>query len=324
MRLIPLYCLVYLSLTTTTAFADSGASFVPQTYAFKSQNQSLQMSYLDAAPEVSNGDTVLLLHGKNFCAAYWQGTMRTLLDAGYRVVAPEQIGFCSSSLPRGYEYSFHQLADNTRGLLDSLDLDRVIVLGHSMGGMLATRFALMYPQRVDQLLLLDPIGLEDWKALGVPYQTVDTWYAAQRKIDFESIKRYQLASYYDGQWTPDYERWARQLAALYSGPHADDIAWSQALTYDMVYTQPVVYEFDQLQMPTVLMIGLRDRTALGKNLVSEAQAKSLGDYPQLGPRIVARIPDAKLVEFEGLGHLPHIEAPQRFYEALLNALGPSS
>ena len=44
MRLIPLYCLVYLSLTTTTAFADSGASFVPQTYAFKSETQYLQMS----------------------------------------------------------------------------------------------------------------------------------------------------------------------------------------------------------------------------------------------------------------------------------------
>ncbi|WP_250666705.1 alpha/beta fold hydrolase, partial [Escherichia coli] len=49
------------------------------------------------------------------------------------------------------------------------------VIGHSTGGMLATRYALMWPQQVEQLVMVNPIGLEDWKARGVPHITVDQW-----------------------------------------------------------------------------------------------------------------------------------------------------
>lgn len=294
-------------------------------HEFDSQQQRLRMAYVDQRAAEPNGKTVLLLHGKNFCAAYWEGTMQRLRAAGYRVIAPEQIGFCHSSLPRRYQYSFQQLALNTSRLLDGLGVERVTVLGHSMGGMLAMRFALMYPHRVEQLLLLDPIGLEDWKALGVPYKSIDRNYAEQLKLDYQKIKQYQLKSYYDGQWTPRYERWARQLAELYSGPRGDDVAWSQALTYDMVYTQPVIHEIEGLKVPTVLMIGTRDRTALGRDVVAgDLVARRLGDYPELGRRAVARLPQARLVAFEGLGHLPHIEDPQRFQEALMAALAQSA
>ena len=48
-------------------------------------------------------------------------------------------------------------------LLDSLDIDEVTVAGHSMGGMVATWFALMYPDRTSHLILENPIGLEDYR-----------------------------------------------------------------------------------------------------------------------------------------------------------------
>jgi pimeloyl-ACP methyl ester carboxylesterase len=65
------------------------------------------------------------------------------------------------------------LAENTHALLMSRGIGRAIVVGHSMGGMLAARYALMYPDAVDELVLVDPLGLEDWKAEGVPYESVD-------------------------------------------------------------------------------------------------------------------------------------------------------
>ncbi|UPL04388.1 acetoin dehydrogenase E2 subunit dihydrolipoyllysine-residue acetyltransferase [Pseudomonas sp. IsoF] len=71
---------------------------------------------------------------------------------------------CTSSKPAYYQYSFQQLADNTHAL-DQLGVKQAIVLGHSTGGMLATRYALMYPQQVERLAMVNPIGLEDWKAL---------------------------------------------------------------------------------------------------------------------------------------------------------------
>ncbi|SFB39188.1 alpha/beta hydrolase fold [Collimonas sp. OK607] len=146
-------------------------------YAFESQGQQLQMGYMDvAATGAANGRTVVLMHGKNFCGATWEQTIKTLSTAGYRVVAPDQIGFCTSTKPEHYQYSFQQLAVNTHALLEQLGVRKTIIVGHSTGGMLATRYALLYPEQVTQLAMVNPIGLEDWKALGVPYRTVDQWY----------------------------------------------------------------------------------------------------------------------------------------------------
>src|SRR5207247_2116448 len=57
-------------------------------FDFTSQRQPLHMSYLDVAPEKPGGRTVVLLHGKNFCAGTWESTIRALTQAGFRVVAP--------------------------------------------------------------------------------------------------------------------------------------------------------------------------------------------------------------------------------------------
>jgi pimeloyl-ACP methyl ester carboxylesterase len=124
------------------------------TFAFDSQGQTLEMAYMDVEPETPNGETVLLLHGKNYCAATWEATITALADAGFRVVAMDQIGFCKSSKPEHYQFTLYQLAANTRALLGSLGIEKTHVLGHSMGGMLAARYALMYPDATAQLLML--------------------------------------------------------------------------------------------------------------------------------------------------------------------------
>ena len=59
------------------------------------------------------------------------------------MIAPDQIGFCKSTKPAHYQYSFQQLARNTQALLASLDLARVTLVAHSTGGMIATRYALI-------------------------------------------------------------------------------------------------------------------------------------------------------------------------------------
>ncbi|MET7141356.1 alpha/beta hydrolase [Xanthomonas sp. PPL139] len=290
-------------------------------YRFESQRQSLQMAYMDVAPTgTPNGRTVVVLHGKNFCAATWASTIAALVAQGYRVLAPDQIGFCKSSKPQAYQFTFAQLAANTHALLQQAGVTRAVVVGHSMGGMLAAHYALQYPQDVSQLLLVNPIGLEDWKAAGVPWRSVDAWYAKERRTDAASIKQYQQTVYYGGQWKPEYDRWVSMQAGMYAGPGGDRVAWDQALTSDMVFNQPVVQRFPQLRVPTTLFIGQRDRTAIGKDLAPPALAATLGDYPALGKRAAAAIPGARLVAFDDLGHSPQVEAPQRFNAALLEAL----
>lgn len=280
------------------------------------QKQNLQMAYMDVKPQQSNGKTVLLLHGKNFSGAYWDSTANALSQQGYRVIIPDQIGFGKSSKPTTLQYSFQLLARNTKALLDTLKMNKVAILGHSMGGMLATRFTLMYPNRVEKLILENPIGLEDYK-VKVPYQTVDEVYQNELKQDYTKIKNYQLENYYDRQWKPAYDRWVNMLAGWTKHPKYPVIAWNAALTADMIITQPVVYEFPNITVPTLLIIGQRDRTAIGKNLVIEAIRKTMGNYPELGRSTQQKIKGSQLVELEGVGHLPHIERFELFINPLL-------
>lgn len=288
-------------------------------FAFESQNQELKMIYMDVEAKQPNGKTVLLLHGKNFNAAYWRTTIDSLTNSGFRVIAPDQIGFGKSTKPLTYQYTFQQLAMNTKALLDELGIDQVNVLGHSMGGMLATRFALMYPEITSKLILENPIGLEDWK-LVVPYKPVEWWYHNELKKNYEKIKKYQLESYYDGKWKTEYDEWVNVLAAPTTSKDYHILAWNAALTYDMIFTQPVLYEFNQLEMPVLLIIGTRDRTALGKPLVSDEVRATMGLYKKLGRKTKKEIKDCQLVEIENIGHLPHIESFGAFITPLIEFL----
>ena len=117
------------ALTTSLAHAaDDGPAYGAQLegfdypypvqhYKFTSQGQPLDMAFMDIQPEKPNGRAVVLLHCKNFCGATWQETIRQLSGAGYRVVAPDQVGFCKSTKPAQYQYTFQQLARNTHELL---------------------------------------------------------------------------------------------------------------------------------------------------------------------------------------------------------------
>ncbi|WP_420962429.1 alpha/beta fold hydrolase [Brucella sp. IR073] len=292
-----------------------------QRFDFTSQGKPLSVAYMDIAPKgQANGRTAVLLHGKNFCGATWEKTIDVLSNAGYRVIAPDQIGFCASSKPEGYQFSFNQLAANTKALLDSLGIKKTTVIGHSMGGMLAARYALAYPQAVEQLVLVNPIGLEDWQAEGVPYATIDQLYASELKTSFDSIKAYQQRFYYNGRWKPEYDRWVSMLAGMYSGPGKEAVALNQAQTSDMIFTQPVVHEFSHIKAPTLLLIGGKDRTAPGANRAPKEIAERLGNYPELGRRTAQAIPNATLVAFPELGHSPQVEAPEEFHQALVKGL----
>jgi pimeloyl-ACP methyl ester carboxylesterase len=282
------------------------------------ERETVRMAFMDVAPTVhANGRTVVLLHGKNFSGAYWEPTMRVLAAEGFRVVVPDQVGFGKSSKPVAFQFSFQILAGMTRSLLDSLGIERFTVVGHSMGGMLAARFALMFPERVERLVLVNPIGLEDWKTV-VPYRSIDEAYAEELRATPETIRNYQRTRYYAGRWEPEYEKLIALQAGWTRHPEYPRVAWCAALTGDMVFTQPVVYELPRVGVPTLLIIGQRDRTAIGITWAPKDVAAKLGDYPTLGRKAAAAIPGAKLVEIEGVGHLPQVEAFDRYRSALLD------
>jgi pimeloyl-ACP methyl ester carboxylesterase len=278
-------------------------------HSLQSQHQTLCQAFMDVQPDpaVSQNRTIMLLHGKNFCGVTWEATTSVLLSAGYRVIVPDQVGFCKSSKPTAYQFSLQQLALNTKSILDSLNITSLTVMGHSLGGMLATRFTLMYPSLVSRLVLVDPI---------------DNIYLQEHASNYTSIRAYEQATYYVNTWSPAYDVWVNMLLQVYDGPLGAAYAFDQALITDAVYTQPIVYEFPLLaDKKTLLFVGDKDNTAIGKQWSPPAVQAILGNYSVLGKETQQAIgTNCTLIEFPDLGHAPQIEAPDRFHEALLSWL----
>lgn len=274
----------------------------------------MRMAYMDVAPaSSSNGKCIILFHGKNFNGAYWRAVIAFLSKAGYRVIVPDQVGWGKSDYP-DLHYSFHALAANNKQLLDALKINKVTVVAHSMGGMLATRFTLLYPNLVSQLILENPIGLEDYRTF-VPYAPIDSLYKSELSATYASYKKYQQ-SYYP-VWKPDYEEWVQAQAVALKDPRFKQIAWVNALTYNMIYEQPVCYEFRNITVPTLLIIGQADRTIVGKARVPKALVNQHGQYPALGRHTQQQIRGSRLVELPGVGHIPHVQSLDAYQKAVL-------
>ncbi len=282
------------------------------------EQQPVKMAYMDIKPVKPNGNAIMLLHGKNFNGYYWKDVIAFLSGAGYRVVVPDQVGWGFSDKPN-IHYSFHLLAANTRQLLDSLGIQKVSLLAHSMGGMLGTRFTLMYPGMVEKLVFENPIGLEDYKTF-VPYHSVDEQYSNELKATKESLKKYQ-ESYYP-EWKDAYQPYVDAQYAALQLPDFKGATWASALTYQMIYEQPVVYELKNIRVPTLAVIGQEDRTIVGKNLLDKQSIQKHGQYPLLGKQLQEKIKGSKLVELKGVGHIPHIQSPEVFREKVLEFLKP--
>lgn len=290
-----------------------------KSFEFQSQRQKLTMRYMDVSPTTKPKATIVLLHGKNFSAYYWKSIMKDLLVKGYRVIAPDQIGFGKSTKPEFYQYSFYQLAYNTKLLLDSLGLSKYIVVGHSMGGMLATHFTNQYQKNVSKLILINPIGLERYLDY-VQFKDPQFFFENEIKKTVEQYRAYQQKNYYDGKWSDKYE----ELITPFKGQrdHSDYpiVAWNNALTYGPIFNEDITQGFHNVKVPTILILGTRDRTGPGRAWKKEGVRKKLGLYHKLGKAAVKKFKDAKLIELDDLGHMPQFEDYERFSKFFYTSL----
>lgn len=297
----------------------------PYPYPTKEFKTSLQgvpasMVYMDVPALGKQKGVVLLFHGKNFSSDYWAPTIAGLTQIGYRVIAPDQIGFGKSSKPN-VAYHFDDLAANTKALLKSLGINQVSVIANSMGGMLGVRFARLYPQTVQKLVLENPLGLEDYSK-DIPPQQNDNLLKLEMAQTEASYRRF-LQTYFPA-WQAGYEKFIEVYVRVQKGPDYPAYAMTSVLTYQMIAEKPVVGDLPQLKMPVLLVIGQKDRTVFGRRFAPPEAVKALGNFPELGKKAQAIIPNAKLVPIENVGHVPHIEVPDLFVSTVVQFLNQTS
>jgi pimeloyl-ACP methyl ester carboxylesterase len=292
--------------------------FKVETFNFKSQKQNLNMRYMDIGDKKAS-KVIVLLHGKNFSGYYWERVAKDLLKKKYRVIIPDQIGFGKSTKPEAYQYSFGQLAFNTKLLLDSLNIKKVNIVGHSMGGMLATTFSYDYFSIVNKLILINPIGLEFYGKYA-QFKDVNFFYKKELSKTLTKARNYQKKNYYDGKWSDKYEKLLIPLKGMLAGKDWKIIAWNNALTYGPIFSENIVAKFSEIRSKTYLIIGTRDKTGPGRGWPKRGVSRKLGDYKKLGKSTQALIKGSILYELKGLGHMPQYENYEVFYKAFSKAI----
>ena len=234
-------------------------NFLPLTI----EGEDLRLAYMDVAPTgAATGRTAVLLHGRNFPSSYWEPTIKALAASGYRVVAPDQIGFGKSSKP-GFAYSFDAMARATIALLDSLHVDRFDLVGHSMGGMLAVRLARAYGPRIDHLILYSPIGLEDYRFYAPPV-TDDELARRERELTADGYRKQLMTNYALSLPSSAIEPFVQLREEIKESGEYPRWLKSFVASYQMIYAQPVAHEIPLIGRPTLFIMGANDHNAPGR------------------------------------------------------------
>ena len=271
--------------------------------------QDLRISYMDVPPlGQPNGHTVVLLHGHNFAGFYFGGPIDTIRREGFRVIVPDQIGYGRSSKPI-MPYNFSDMARNTRLILQSLKIDRAIVIGHSMGGMLAARFATQYPAMVERVVLYNPIGLVDTR-FERPLEDSNEAYKRILASTYDSVKAglMRYVAHSPAAWNAQFEAYARVRYAWTLGADWPRLAMVQTLTGQNLYLDSVVADWSHIKAPTLVFGGAED-VLPGSAALFKERMKFVADTIPNGNGRLHLIPN--------IGHVPHLEAPEKTYPPLI-------
>jgi pimeloyl-ACP methyl ester carboxylesterase len=278
--------------------------------------QDVRISYMDVAAQgTPNGKTVMLFHGNNFGGFYFKAIIDALTREGFRVIVPDQIGYGRSSKPIA-PYNFNSQSRNTFLILQHEKIEKVAIVGHSMGGMLAARFATQYPKAVERLVIYNPIGLTDGR-FERPMTPIDEAYKQNLKTDYQSTRNglSRYVAHNPKAWNDEFEKYTR---IRYSWTLSSDwprLALVQALIGQMLYGDPVVYDWAHIKVPTLAFGGAEDM------LLGTAQA-----FQERMHALAKAIPNGngRALLLPGLGHVPHLEAPDKVLPPLVAFLKESA
>jgi pimeloyl-ACP methyl ester carboxylesterase len=269
--------------------------------SFTLEGQDVRMAYMDVPPVgPASGKSVILLHGMNFFGEAWTDTIEILRKEGYRVIVPDQVGYGRSSKPI-LHYSISTHASNTKRLLDHLKIATTDIVTHSMGGMVASRFASSYPDAVGNLAMINQIGLTDARATR-PWRDTAEAYKSALARDYPEIVKGMRAYYVN--WKPEYMKYVRIHYGWTRSGDWPRMAMIRALQQQAVYADPVVYDWPRIKARTLVIGGEQD----GPNFPAQAR------------RVAETVQNGQLYLIPNIGHNPQYEAPDKLYPPLLRFL----
>jgi pimeloyl-ACP methyl ester carboxylesterase len=240
----------------------------------------------------------VLVHGFTGSRDDFADVLEPIAELG-RTLVPDLRGHGGTTNP-GRGYTLEQLSADLAGFLDATETTKCDLLGHSLGGMVALRFVLAHPERVDSLILMDTSDRSHGVMPGWIHRLIKF---ATRRIPMRWPLRVLRAN---RQKLPEPMRRAaeemgteRYWSRLRTKLEAMDPVAFDVLLDQVMKQQPMTDRLGEIRCPTLVMVGDQDEAFLGSSR-----------------RMADHIPDAKLVVFKDAHHSPQIEAPRAWLNAI--------
>jgi pimeloyl-ACP methyl ester carboxylesterase len=186
--------------------------------------------------------------------------------------------------------------------MDELDIEQVAAVGHSMGGMVVSRFSMLYPENVTHVAMVNQIGLSDsrqsrtWR---------DPLASDPATPSYQSVLRGHRR-YYPRDWPPAHLEYVRrQYGQTLSGDYPR-FARVRAMVSDMLYNDPVVYDWQHIETKALVIGGEEDDLA--------------DDFVARVNHVHSELPNSALHLYPEIGHNPQVEIPDQFHADLIRFL----
>ena len=235
-----------------------------------------------------DGPPVVFLHGTPSYSYEWRDVVPHVEAAGYRTLTYDLLGYGASERPLDRDTSVTAQAALLVELLDELDLARVNLVAHDIGGAIGQRLAIDWPERVHRLLLIDTVSYDSWPSATwrqIIRDNLDD-HAAMSAAEFERMLTRQLQ-----MTVSDANRMRGEVLEAYLDPHRSPLGRAsffdhQVRHYDSAHTESLTARLGDLDLPVRILWGGRDQW----QPVSYAE------------RLTADIPGAELVVLPEAGH----------------------
>lgn len=275
-------------------------------YNVKFTNDDPKIAYID---EGKGEQTVILVHGLASNAGFWRYNIPEL-SKYFRVIAVDLPGY-GKSQKGDYPYSISFYAEQLKNLIKELNLQNVVLVGHSMGGQIGIKFAIKYPSVLSKLVLASPAGFEEFqRGEGDWLRSVMTMTAVKSTTE-EGIRRNLSNNFFN--WNDTWEWMVEERVRMRKAKDFDEFAYTVVKCVNGMLDEPTFDKLNLIKAPTLVVYGKYDGLIPNPYL-------NPGSTAEVFENGVKQIDNSKLVEFDDTGHMIQIEKAVEFNHAVINFL----
>jgi len=276
-------------------------------YPVRTAFENPEIAYVDVG---SGPETLILIHGLASNLGFWRYNIDALARR-YRVIAIDLPGYGHSEKSPVFPYTLSFYAEGIQRLAEHLGLERVTLVGQSMGGQIAMVAALTYPELVDRLVLVDPAGIETFNAGEAEWLRNVYTIAGIRLTPEDAIRRNLSLNFY--RWDDRLEWMVEERVRLAKTDEFDAFADAVKKSVGAMLDESTAPYLERIGQPTLIVYGQYDELIPNPYL-----------HPGFARDVFAeadrRIPNSTLVEIPDAGHLSMIEQPDAWNAAVLDWL----